>query len=191
MPRISALNEITNPTADDILAGVDDSAETTKYLKLGTLLKMVYPIGSLYMNRTDDTSPATLFGFGTWVRIQGKTIVAVDDSDPDFAEDTTGGQKVVQQHSHGVNDPGHAHGVYDPGHNHSSNGRNQNNGNDGGQRGITWGNRFENGGYNAINPAGTGIGIYGSGTGIWLANAGSGANNMNPYTTAYVWERTA
>jgi len=28
--------------------------------------KMVYPVGSLYMNATDATNPGTLLGFGTW-----------------------------------------------------------------------------------------------------------------------------
>lgn len=30
-------------------------------------LERMYPIGSIYINATDSTNPATLFGFGTWV----------------------------------------------------------------------------------------------------------------------------
>ncbi len=69
--------------------------------------------------------------------------------------------------------PHHGHGVYDPGHNHTTNGRNMAAGNDGGQRAIIWGHRYENGGFNAINPSGANIGIYGAG--------GNGQhNNMQP-----------
>jgi len=39
-------------------------------------LANVYPVGSLYWNKTDSTSPATLFGFGTWVQITDKFMVA-------------------------------------------------------------------------------------------------------------------
>lgn len=31
-----------------------------------SMLAVVYPIGSIYMNATDSTNPATLLGFGTW-----------------------------------------------------------------------------------------------------------------------------
>jgi hypothetical protein len=191
MGKIKSLPVLTTPALDDVVPVHDTSADSTKQLTLGALLALLYPVGSMYANRAVDTNPATLFGFGTWVRIKGKMIVGIDEDDPSFNIGSSGGQKDVQAHSHGVNDPGHAHGVYDPGHNHSSNGHNQNNGNDGGQRGITWGTRFENGGTNAINPSGSNIGIYSSGTGIWLSNAGSGSTNMNPYGTAYLWERTA
>jgi len=34
-----------------------------------SMLAVVYPVGSIYMNASDSTNPATLFGFGTWVGI--------------------------------------------------------------------------------------------------------------------------
>jgi len=37
---------------------------------------LVYPIGSLYWNKTNATNPATLLGFGTWVAITDRFIVA-------------------------------------------------------------------------------------------------------------------
>lgn len=192
MPKITGLSEITNPEPGDILAGVDDSADTTKYIKIGTLLKLIYPIGSLYMNKTDETSPATLFGFGTWARIQGRTIVAISDTDPDFAEGSTGGQKEVQAHAHGVNDPAHAHGVYDPGHSHSTQGTYLRDVGGGGNiRNPGSGSVFQGLQNVQVNGSGSNIGIYASGTGISIQNTGSGSNNMNPYDTAYVWERTA
>lgn len=74
----------------------------------------------------------------------------------------------MPQHNHGVNDPGHAHGVYDPGHSHYYE---QPGGNVAIAAGIApWrigaqGARTEH--------VGTGISIYGNGTGISIANAGS------------------
>lgn len=40
------------------------------------ILSTVYPVGSYYLNETDSTNPATLFGFGTWVAVTDKFIVA-------------------------------------------------------------------------------------------------------------------
>lgn len=37
---------------------------------------VLYPIGSTYINKTDATNPATLFGFGTWVAETDKFIVS-------------------------------------------------------------------------------------------------------------------
>ena len=44
-----------------------------------------YPIGSIYMNATVATNPATLLGFGTWVAFgAGKVPVGIDATDTDF-----------------------------------------------------------------------------------------------------------
>lgn len=39
------------------------------------VVSLVYPVGSYYINETDSTNPATLFGFGTWVAVTDKFIV--------------------------------------------------------------------------------------------------------------------
>lgn len=156
MPKISGLNEITDPAPDDILAGVDDSADTTKYVKIGTLFSYFYPVGSQYVNYTDDTSPATLFGVGTWERVQGRTVVGISDSDPDFAEGVDGGQKDIMRHKHEVR-LGVADDFNVP--------RNL--------RELVW----------TDNNMGDHV--------FQTAETGTGVNNMNPYTTAYVWKRTA
>ena len=36
----------------------------------------MWPVGSIYMNKTVSTNPATLFGFGTWTAITDTFIVA-------------------------------------------------------------------------------------------------------------------
>lgn len=37
-----------------------------------------YPVGTYYGNDTDPTNPATLFGFGTWVRVEGQALIGCD-----------------------------------------------------------------------------------------------------------------
>lgn len=104
MSKISALPTLTNPAKDDFIPIVDDSDDTTKQMTLATLLNMIYPVGSIYTNATDDTNPGTLLGFGTWVAYaEGRVLVGLNGSDSDFdTEEQTGGQKTVQAHSHSV-----------------------------------------------------------------------------------------
>ena len=75
-----------------------------------------YPVGSIYMNATVATNPATLLGFGTWVAFgAGKVPIGIDSGDTDF--DTigeTGGTKdsIIPAHTHLATsvDSGHSHG---------------------------------------------------------------------------------
>ena len=54
-----------------------DSNISGSYRKNGTdILELVYPVGSIYLTLST-SSPATLFGFGTWVRIgTGRTLIS-------------------------------------------------------------------------------------------------------------------
>lgn len=180
MPTIPALNELTNPVAADKLAVVDDSADTTKYMTVGTLLKLIFPIGSHYSNETDDTNPATLFGFGTWQRVQGKFIVGVDDSDPTFAEGATGGEKNHQLSMAEL-----------PAFNFGFSLHGDENGSQ--LRGV-----FANGG----SVGGYGVGQYrppanpigGAASHVqpsWNFGGNAAHNNLPPFGTAYIWVRTA
>lgn len=65
---------------------------------LSALLNLVYPIGSVYNNRTDSTNPATLLGFGTWTAIGG-FIVGLDGSAEFLTAGQTGGAK-TQTHTY-------------------------------------------------------------------------------------------
>lgn len=61
----------------------------------------MYPIGSAYINFTNNTNPATLLGFGTWTAIAGRTIVGYDGTQTEFnAAEKIGGHKKMQAHSH-------------------------------------------------------------------------------------------
>lgn len=102
MAKISALpNTITNPEPADLVAVVDDGDDETKKMTLGTLLNMIYPIGSIYTNATDNTNPGSLLGFGTWVAFaQGRVPVGINGSDADFdTAEETGGAK-TNTHNH-------------------------------------------------------------------------------------------
>lgn len=64
------------------------------------VLKKVYPVGSIYINRTSSTNPATLLGFGTWTQIQDKMIMARGST---YTAD--GGSAT---HTHSLSDDGYA-----------------------------------------------------------------------------------
>lgn len=77
------------------LAGVHNSTAAT------TIGAYLYPVGSIYINASVATNPASLLGFGTWSAFgAGKVPVGVDTGDTDF--DTvaeTGGSK-TSAHTH-------------------------------------------------------------------------------------------
>jgi hypothetical protein len=88
------------------------------------LLKLVYPVGSIYINASVDTNPATLLGFGTWTAFgAGRVMVGQDTSDVQFdvLEETggakthllTGAESGIQSHVHNVpvNSGGAGYGV--------------------------------------------------------------------------------
>lgn len=100
---------------DDVEGGgvaiQDEPPENTSLLWIDTdepapnnviteVLQAVYPVGSLYMNRTDSTNPADKFGFGTWVAVENKMIMGVGASFP-----ADGGSET---HSHSLSDNGYA-----------------------------------------------------------------------------------
>ena len=146
---------------------------------------LMYPVGSIYINATSSTNPATLLGFGTWVAFgAGRVPVSYDAGDPSFnTAEGTGGSKdaIVVSHSHtatsSVTDPGHTHNVLRA---------------EGYKAGSTqWaGNgNSANGTYTtATQSATTGISVS-----TTVASAGSSGTNANlpPYIVVYMWKRTA
>jgi hypothetical protein len=67
-------------------------------------LAAVYPVGSVYVNATNNANPSTLLGFGTWTAFgAGRVMVGFNASDPLFdSAEETGGSKdaVVVAHDH-------------------------------------------------------------------------------------------
>ena len=74
----ATVNNVSNATnaAYSTTQGTGDNSTriaTTAFVKNNfiEILKKVYPVGAIYTS-TVSTSPATLFGFGTWEQIQGR-----------------------------------------------------------------------------------------------------------------------
>jgi len=161
------------PTAPTATLGTSNTQlATTAFVQAN--VSGAYPVGSIYINASVATNPATLFGFGTWESFgAGRVLVGLNSGDTSF--DTlgeTGGSKdaVVVSHTHSVTDPGHAHGI--------SNGQ---------QDGYDPGT----GQFSAST--GTSQTSSSATTGISIASTGSSGTNANlqPYITVYMWKRTA
>ena len=180
----STLTRLGIGSSNQVLT-VESGAPKWKTPSSGVSLDQVYPVGSLYMS-TISTSPATLFGIGTWVAIEGQFILAANSTYP---AGTTGGAAThtltsSEMPSHTHTDSGHAHSIS---HTHTYN--------------IPYGNtRIGTGASEAFEyPYTTGAttsapSSANSGTGnASIQNTGGGAahNNMPPYLAVYVWKRTA
>lgn len=61
-----------------------------------------YPVGTYYGNDSNPTNPATLFGFGTWVRVEGRALMGCDGTGAG-AFGTPGAQYGSTSHTHTVN----------------------------------------------------------------------------------------
>ena len=66
-----------------------------------TIMGLIYPVGSVYTNKTDATNPATLFGVGTWVAIEDSFLIGASGT---YAAESTGGSKdaIVVAHTHTI-----------------------------------------------------------------------------------------
>lgn len=143
-----------------------------------TIVKTAYPVGSIYFNVGVSTNPATLLGFGTWVRTSaGQFLVGSSDVDSDFFNGVTGGAKT---HSHTV--AGHTHEMFHTGTNNGdwfTNGGVQ----------ITAGtNVSPSGATRDITPQTGSSTTYSTGSASPATNAVSG---LPPYVAVYMWKRTA
>ena len=140
-----------------------------------------------------ETSPETLYGFGTWEQITGKVIVGIASGDSDFGTlDGTGGAKTVTLTEAQL--PAHAHAQQGTlttsstgSHSHSV----QLPGKAGGDGYVTL-----NDGYGAGRTVTSGAaGAHAHSLTLTgnTATTGSGSahTNLQPYITKYVWQRTA
>jgi hypothetical protein len=153
---------------------------------IATGIAAAYPVGSIYINASVSTNPATLLGFGTWTAFgAGKVLIGLDSSDALFstAGNSSGSKDaVVASHTHSAS-------VSDPGHSHTQqvySGAN-----------INVGSTTNFYGLSGVNPASgtsaqstlsntTGISVTNSTTGVSPTNA-----NLQPYIVVYMWRRTA
>lgn len=77
-------------------------------------MESVYPVGATYIS-TNSTNPATLFGFGTWERIEGKFLLGATDggtgSGASYIAGATGGAATVTLTAAQSGLPAHNHGT--------------------------------------------------------------------------------
>jgi hypothetical protein len=91
------------PTAPTASYGTSTTQmATTAFVQAA--LQALHPVGSVYINATDNTNPGTLLGFGTWTAFgAGRVPVGFNAADPlfDTAEETGGSKDaIVVSHTH-------------------------------------------------------------------------------------------
>jgi hypothetical protein len=153
----------------------DNSTKVATTAYVGNSVALAYPVGSIYINASVSTNPATLFGFGTWTAFgAGRVMVGLNASDSSFDTlEETGGSKdaIVVSHTHSVTDPGHSHSIL------MSSSQNTNFGTP--SKLSTTQNQTGNTESNT--------------TGISISSTGDSATNANlqPYIVVYMWKRVA
>jgi hypothetical protein len=75
------------------IQNVTSSLSTIISNAIASALSAMYPIGSVYTNTTNGTNPATLFGFGTWVKIDSLFLVGLASAGTFGPIGATGGEK--------------------------------------------------------------------------------------------------
>lgn len=158
--------------ATQVLGTNNTTLATTAFVQAA--LQAMYPVGSIYINASDGTNPATLFGFGTWATVgDGKVMVNQDTGDASFdVLGETGGSKdaIVVSHTHTASQVAHSHNVYSS----ASGGSDQ-------TFSVTGG------------PAGASQTTSSAQPAITVDSAGSSGTNANlqPYVVVKMWKRTA
>jgi hypothetical protein len=187
---ISSKADVNNPTFTGTPAAPTASPGTTTTQLATTAfaaaaataaLQGVYPVGSIYMNATNSTNPATLLGFGTWSAFgAGRVPVGFNASDPLFdSAEETGGSKdaIVVSHTH----TGTTNTNGD--HTHTYNRDSSSNWAGGGNIGLI----HDLGATATTSTAGSHNHTF------TTASTGSSGTNANlpPYITVYMWKRVA
>lgn len=191
------------PTEETVKLWVDTS---TTGGSSGNILDKVYPVGSIYMS-TVDISPQDFLG-GTWTRYgKGKTLIGVDDEDEDFnASNKTGGEKThilsvdeMPSHTHVQNPHNHEYnGTTSTGGNHSHNGNKLTSGvnSSAGVNDVVRPTGYSGNNVQVVDNSGNHTHTFSGTTQNTTStntNTGGGQahNNLQPYITCYMWERTA
>lgn len=185
-----SINNVENKSSA-VIRGEITSANVTTALgytppttaQLTSAVQSLYPVGSVYINASNSTNPATLFGFGTWAAVgQGRVLLGNGtDSGVTYTAGSTGGSKdaIVVAHTHTATsvDSGHTHSVTQQG------GRNTS-------------DAYQNGPNSPFRGEASATLTTSSGAAqitTTIASTGSSGTNANmpPYLVVYMWQRTA
>ncbi len=183
--RSTNLNNLGSPTAaldtgTIVNADISASADIDASKLAINVFSAAYPVGSVYMNASDSTNPASLLGFGTWVAFgAGRVPVGIDSGDTDFdTAEETGGAKT---HTLDITEmPSHRHGGIQPA---GSTGFNS--------------NGFDVDSSTSGNTNATKRTTYAGGAGsdangsLSSPGATQAHNNLQPYIVVHMWKRTA
>jgi hypothetical protein len=170
------------------------------------IMNLVYPIGTIYTNKTDSRNPAVIFGFtSTWVAREGEVMVGKAPAGTfSSAGALVGAETVVLStanlaaHNHGDD---HNHGAQSGGisANHTHSGSPDNyyhikSALDGSWAWAYSSNGYQTGTVSSDHSHYTTMNYKSTqGFGTTTANAGSDTahNNVQPSRVCYIWERTA
>lgn len=203
-----ALDGLTITGVTKLFTEIDSLADISSAQFRSQILLAAYPVGAVYIS-TSSTSPATLFG-GTWERLRDCFLLGAGSS---YAAGSTGGEAshvltASEMPAHAHTTPAHTHTV--PAHNHTatcaSGGAHVHKihrwlaAAAGTARWVIQGTDDKtvdtvSGGAHThnitiANKAAFATQSSGSGD-TSSAGSGSAHNNMPPYTTVYMWKRTA
>lgn len=193
--EINILDGVTASTAElNLLDGVTATTTELNYVdgvtssiqsQLDTLeanavsISDAYPVGSIYMNASSGTNPATLLGFGTWASFgAGRVLVGIDSTDTDFdTAEETGGSK-----THTLTEaelPAHHHKLIANADSNSD---------------LTAANQIAR--RDLTGSHDQEYDLHGTATAATLGKSsevgsGSAHNNVQPYIVVYMWKRTA
>lgn len=165
----------------------DPATESTPrsvwFTEAAVIFDVLHPIGAIWLSNTI-TSPATIYGVGTWTRVQGRFLVGVDEVDTDYdAPGEVGGTK-THTHADTLAVANHTLTVAEmPAHTHSIPSR----GNSGGADGYV--EDADNSG--AVRDTNTGSQGSNSGHNHNLTGSVATAETLPPYYATYIWRRTA
>jgi len=163
-----------NPDTSEITLWADfatpvefDYTELTSILSIGTdseseFLDKVYPVGSIYMS-VNSTDPGTLFG-GTWAKIEGQFLLG---SSATYPLGSTGGEATHTLTTAEM--PSHSHVV---------------------TRATTSYQAGQQSAWRALSWSGTNH-DYSDVVSSESSGSGSAHNNMPPYLSVNIWQRTA
>lgn len=173
---------VINTPTGDVVTPSGTQTLTNKTLSTGSVidanvnvvevLKKAYPIGSVYINASNATNPASLLGFGTWSAFgAGKVMVGLDAGDTSF--DTAGETGGTKTHTHTLDDGYAKIGIHGT---------------------QIFQDQEANGTYTYDRYATIGTVTGGSGTterSSELGGSTDSSSNLQPYIVVYFWKRTA